>query len=203
MAVEQNGDTYSYQDSAGNTDEARLVLAYPPKKLLTDADGDNARLRVDVGQTGFFDGREFRTFRRIAVASAETLVIKAVVPINVILFDLRLEMLDGWADVETRVGGTEVGSFSETLPIIAKNAMSTAPSYSPVVELTAGGTLTGGTVIDVMAARAATATAQVSSVGMSIADERGIAAGTYYFVVTNPGSGTNNGVFRAWWGERP
>lgn len=37
----------------------RFNSNYPPLKLMTDADGDNARLRVDVGQTGFFDGREF------------------------------------------------------------------------------------------------------------------------------------------------
>lgn len=32
--------------------------------------------------------------------------------------------------------------------------------------------------------------------------ERGIAAGTYYFALNNPGSGTATGVFRAHWEER-
>lgn len=181
----------------------RFNSNYPPKKLLTDADGDNARLRVDVGQTGFFDGREFRTLRRIAIGTSETLVVKVVVPIDVILFDLRLEMVDGWADVETRIGGTEGGTFSETLPIIQRNSMSSAPVYSPVVAITAGGTHTGGTVLDAFAGRAASATAQIASIGNGLTDERGIPAGIYYFVVTNPGSGANAGVFRAWWEERP
>ena len=34
---------------------AERVEAYPPSKLMTDSDGDYARLRVDVGQTGFFE----------------------------------------------------------------------------------------------------------------------------------------------------
>jgi hypothetical protein len=181
----------------------RFNSNYPPLKLMTDADGDNARIRVDVGQTGFFDGREFRTFRRIAIANGGTLVVKAVVPVDVILFDLRLEMVDGWADVETRIGGTEGGTFSETLPIIPRNSMSVAPAYSPVVAITAGGTHTGGTVLDAFAGRAASATAQIASVGNGLTDERGIPAGTYYFVLTNPGSGPNAGIFRAWWEERP
>jgi hypothetical protein len=37
---------------------AERVEAYPPTKLMTDNDGDYARLRVDVWQTGFFAGRE-------------------------------------------------------------------------------------------------------------------------------------------------
>ena len=35
---------------------AERVDAYPPKKLLTDDNGDYARLRVDVGQTGSLRG---------------------------------------------------------------------------------------------------------------------------------------------------
>lgn len=181
----------------------RFNSNYPPLKLLTDSDGDNARLRVDVGQTGFFDGREFRTFRRIAIASSGTLVIKAVVPVDTILFGFRVDMVDGWADVETRVGGSEGGAFSETLPVIGRNTMSSAPIYAAQNALTAGGTHTGGVVLDAFAARSAGATAQASSVGAGLMDERGIPAGTYYFVITNPGSGTNAGIVQAFWEERP
>ena len=39
---------------------AERIEAYPPKVLMTDGNGSYARLRVDVGQTGFFAGREFR-----------------------------------------------------------------------------------------------------------------------------------------------
>ena len=203
MTIIKQGDEYLYTREDGHTDRSGVIVAYPPQLLLTDGGGDNARLRVDVAQTGFFDGREFRTFRRITTASGATRVFKAVVPINVILFDLRIMLTDGWIDLETRIGGTEGGTFAEVLPIIPRNSMTTAPVYSPVVAITTGGTHTGGTVLDVFAVRTANATAQASSVGGGISDERGISAGTYYFVMTNLGSGAASGVFSARWEERP
>lgn len=175
----------------------------PNARHFTDSDGNAARLRVDVGQTGFFDRREFRTFRRIAVASGGTRVVKVVVPVNIILHSLKVDMVDGWVDVETRVGGTEGGTYAESMPILPRNTMDEQPAYSPVVTALTGGTHTGGTVIDVIMARSAGATAQAFSVGSALSDERGIGAGTYYFVITNPGAGANNGTISAWWEERP
>lgn len=121
--------------------------------LRTGRPGEEPRLQVDQGSTGFFAGREFRTFRRINIGAGN----------------------------------------SEVPP----------PLYTPQVTLAAGGTHTGGTVLDVLMARAAGATAQASSVGDALSDERGIAAGTYYFRISNEGSGTATGVFSARWEERP
>lgn len=198
----QENDDLRYTRWNGNTDATEMVVAYPPVKLLTDNDGPYARLRVDVAQTGFFAGREFRTFRRLSIPAAGSLVVRAVVPIDVILFALSLELVDGWVDLETVTGGTPGGVWGETLPIFRRNNMSVTPVVVPQVVLTAGGTHTGGTILDAMAARASGATAQASSVGNGITDERGIAHGTYYFRLTNPGSGTATGVWRAWWEER-
>lgn len=198
----QENDDLRYTRWNGNTDATEMVVAYPPVKLLTDGDGPYARLRVDVAQTGFFAGREFRTFRRLSIPAAGSLVVRAVVPVDVILFSLALEMTDGWVDLETVTGGTPSGVWGETLPIFRRNNMSVAPVVVPQVVLTAGGTHTGGTILDAMAARASGATAQAASVGNGITDERGIAPGTYYFRLTNPGSGTATGVWRAWWEER-
>lgn len=198
----QENDDLRYTRWNGNTDATEMVVAYPPVKLLTDGDGPYARLRVDVAQTGFFAGREFRTFRRLSIPAAGSLVVRAVVPVDVILFSLALEMTDGWVDIETVVGGTPSGVWAETLPIFRRNNMAVAPVVVPQVVLTAGGTHTGGTILDAMAARSSGATAQASSVGNGITDERGIAPGTYYFRLTNPGSGTATGVWRAWWEER-
>ncbi len=203
MTIEQINDQVTYLDHTSETEAAPLVTAYPPLVLMTDGNGPNARLRVDVAQTGFFAGREFRTFRRLSIAAGATLVIRAVVPINVILFGLDVDVTDNWIDVETVTGGTSGGSFAETLPVFNRNNMTGTPAYSAQTVLTAGGTHTGGTVLDVLAARASSATAQASSVGNSMSDERGIAPGTYYFRVTNPGSGTATGVFKARWEERP
>jgi len=202
MAVTPENDDLRYTRWNGHTDATEMVVAYPPQKLLTDGDGDYARLRVDVAQTGFFAGREFRTFRRLSIASGGVLVVKAVVPIDVILFELAIELVDGWIDIETVAGGTPGGTFSETLPIFRRNNMSVAPVVTPQVVLTAGGTHTGGTILDVLAVKAASATAQSSSVGGRTTDERGVAPATYHFRISNPGSGTATGVWRAWWEER-
>lgn len=203
MAIIQTNDVVNYTTPEGWQWYAPMVVSYPPANLMTEGPDGNPRLRVDVAQTGFFAGREFRTFRRVTTGAGATRVIKAVVPVNVILFSLQIELTDGWIDIETRIGGTEVGSFAEVLPVFNRNNMDGTPVYAVQTVLTSGGTHSGGVVLDVLAARAAGATAQASSVGNGITDERGIAPGTYYFVLTNPGSGPASGVFRAWWEERP
>lgn len=46
----------------GNVNQASFVQLNPD--LMTDGGyGESRRVRVDVGQTGFFAGREFRTFK--------------------------------------------------------------------------------------------------------------------------------------------
>lgn len=186
---------------------AEQVLAHPPVDLLTDGgDGPNRRVRVDVGQTGFFAGREFRTFRELNIAASTTLVIKAVVPINVILFGLKASIESGQLRLATVAGGTPGGSFSETLPIFGRNNMSERPEpfYVPQVVLTAGGTHTDGTEIDVLRLKANANTNQASTVGAEGGDERGVAAATYHFRLQNL-SATDAvvGVFSARWEERP
>jgi hypothetical protein len=183
--------------------ELRVVL---PDKLITDGGiaGDNPRVRVDVGQTGFFDGREFRTFKELNIPGSGSYVVKVVAPINVILFGLIADIEAGHLRMETVVGGTEGGSFSETLPIFKRNNMSTAPAYTGQVVLTAGGTHTGGTVIDVLRLKTNNISGQASSVGNVEGDERGVAANTYYFRFTNlSASDVITGTFRARWEERP
>lgn len=185
---------------------AERVIAHPPFDLLTDGgDGPNRRIRVDVGQTGFFAGREFRTFREFSIAAGQTLVVRIVVPINVILAEQGVELDDGSIRVTNASGGTPGGSFSEVLPIIGKNNMSDRPSpfYTSAVVFSAGGTHTGGFVFDVHRIVAATATAQKSSVGRIVGDERGVAAATYYVRYENFGSGTATGTFWYIWEERP
>lgn len=161
------------------------------------------RVRVDVGQTGFFEGREFRTFRDLNMSTGTTLVIKAVVPINIILFGLDINLLEGELRVETVAGGTEGGTFSETLPIFARNTTTERPEplYSPQVVLAAGGTHTGGTILDVLVNKAGANAQQAGSVGVAQNDERGVGAATYYFRLT--ATGTVRGTFKARWEERP
>lgn len=167
---------------------------------------DFARVKVDLAQTGFFRGYEYRSFKELNIAAGAVYNIKAVVPANIILMGLELILDDGWARLATVIGGTEGGSYAEALPIFNRNNMSVGPDreavIAPTVTLLAGGTHTGGTELDVLRVRTANATGGASSVGASSGDERGIAAGTYYFKFSNLGSGTITGTFKARWEER-
>lgn len=173
--------------------------------LVTDAKGPNPRLRVDIGQTGFFAGREFRTFKEFNIAASSTYVVRITVPINVILLTQAIELDSGSVRITNASGGTPGGTFSETLPIIGKNNMTERPTpfYTPQVVFAAGGTHTGGTVFDIHRVVAATATAQQSTVGSTVGDERGVAANTYYIRYENFGSGAATGTFWFIWEERP
>jgi hypothetical protein len=201
MTVLPINDTASFIDVDGKPQGAQFVMAQPPFALLTDNDGagPNARFRVDVGQTGFFAGREFRTFMRLT----GSVVIRAVVPVNVILFGLSCQLSAGEMDIETVVGGTPGGSFSTVLPIFPRNTMSERPTpfYTPAVVLDAGGTHTGGTILDVLHIKVADNSNFASSVGAEGGDERGVGAGTYYFRLV--ATGTTSGVFKTRWEERP
>jgi hypothetical protein len=182
---------------------ATRVDAYPPKKLLTDSNGDYARLRVDVGQTGFFAGREARTFYQFEIASGATQVIKVVAPTDTIvqMFSVELDLAE--IRVELVVGGTEGGTFGTPLPIFKTNTMSTASDYSPQVTMNRGGTHIGGTVVDLLTAISGDNAKK--AVSQSTAEEypQGFAAGTFYIRLINTDGNTAKGIFRARWEERP
>lgn len=173
-----------------------------PHDLYTSTKEGFRRLRVDIAQTSFFEGREFRTFKEWTTATTQTYVIKAIVPLNIVLFSLTSSIEAGTIRIETVVGGTEGGTFSEVLPIFAANTMSTRPSpfYTNQTVLSAGGSLTGGTVIDVLRIKSADNSNFAGSVGVGATDERGVGANTYYFRITLTGA---IGTFKARWEERP
>lgn len=171
------------------------------------------RVRVDPDQTSFWEGREFRTFKELSIAGSAEYVIKAVVPINIILTKLEVAIEAGFLRLGTYVGGTPGGSFSETLPIFGANNMSAGNDhrknlsgavYAVQTALTAGGTHTGGTELDVVRLKAASVSVQTQSVGSAPFDQRGVGANTYYFRLLNLSSmDTITGTFKARWEERP
>lgn len=182
---------------------AERVDAYPPKKLLTDDNGDYARLRVDVGQTGFFAGREARTFYQFEIASGATQVIKVVSQTDTIvqMFSVELDLAE--IKLELVVGGTEGGTFDTPLPIFKTNTMSTASDYTPTVTMNRGGTHTGGTVVDLLTAISGDNVNKSVSQSASENLPQGFSAGTFYIRLTNTDGNTAQGIFRARWEERP
>lgn len=182
---------------------AERVEAYPPVKFVTDDDGNYARLRVDVGQTGFFAGREARTFYEFSIASGATQVIKVVSVTDTILQSFSVELDLAEIRVELVVGGTEGGTFDTALPILKTNTMSTASDYNPQVTMNRGGTHTGGIMVDVLTAiSGANANKSVSQTATEDLP-LGFAAGTFYIRLINTDGNTATGIFRARWEERP
>lgn len=182
---------------------AERVEAYPPKVLMTDNNGQYARLRVDVGQTGFFAGREFRVLKELSIESGATQVLKIVSPINSILYAFGVELTLSQLRVELVVGGTESGTFNSVITPLKTNQMTTASNYASQVTFATGGSHTGGTVID---AFDIVSGSNVNKAIVQQVDENqplGFSAGTYYIRMHNTDGATANGFLKLRYEERP
>ncbi len=175
--------------------------------LAGGADGFR-RLRVDPAQTGFFEGREFRTFYEFSIPGGASVTLKFSCPVDFILFAQRLAVDAGAIRLSAITGATESAPFNTAMPVIGKNRMASRRQYSSgyyaaQATIANGGTITGGTVVEVVRVVAAGATAQQSTVGGQTSDERGLPAGTYYLKLENISNGTTTGVYSLFWEERP
>lgn len=179
--------------------------------MVTSDRAKYRRYRVDVAQTGFFEGREFRTFKELNIPQGQTLVMRINVTVNTILQSVGITLDAGSVKLRTVSGGTPVGSFASNLPIIPKNTMTGTefpapplPLYVAQNTINYGATgLNGGVDIDVIRLVVANASGQASSVGSAQDDSRGVGPGTYYWVFENFGNGAATGVFSSFFEERP
>lgn len=172
-------------------------------KLITSE--TKPRLRVDVAETSFFEGREFRTFLELNIAAGATQVVRFTATKDFILHEQTLSIESGSLRMAAIAGnGTPGGTFNVALPIIGKNRMTERPLpyYEATTTIATGGTHTGGTEVEVVRLSTSNATAQQSSVGATVASERGLPAGTYYIRLANVGSGAVVGVYSLFWEER-
>ena len=181
------------------------TLIEPSPDLMTDGGyGDYRRLRVDVGQTGFFAGREFRTIYEFSIATGATQVIKVVAPCDTIVQMFSAELQTAALRVELLFGGTESGTFATALSIFKTNTMSSSSNYVRQVTMMAGGTHTGGTLVDLLVLKSGDGTSASKDVVTSANESLpvGFPAGTYYIRLVNTDGATATGVFRARWEER-
>lgn len=190
-------DLYKLLVDRGDGTHAERVEAYPPVKLMTDSDGAYSRLRVDVGQTNFWSGKQFRTFQKLELASAASATIRATVGVNIVLYETSFTTENSSIEVQLRAGGTATGPWT-AMPVIRKNTMTTAPVVVSQVTMDYDGSHTGGTTIDLIRIVAGN---KQSSVG-GTDSERGVGPGTYYYVITNTGNQTATVVFSGFWEER-
>lgn len=181
---------------------AERVEAYPPKVLMTDNDGPNARLKVDVSNTSLLSGYEFRTFQEFTIASGATATIRATVGVDIILFDTNIQISEGIIRMDLHAGGSAAGPWTD-MPVIRKNTMSSAPVIVSQVALAYDGSYTGGVMIDRTRVSSSTPGNIGMSVGASQGSERGVGPGTYYYTLTNEGNQTTKVIFKGYWEERP
>lgn len=144
------------------------------------------RLQVDVGQTGFFAGREFRIFKEYTVG-ATPLVFRVIVPSTlrgIILQSLRVSCYQGGIIMRTYRDGTPGGSWTPEV-IWPNNGIPDVPGYVGQVTIQSGGTLTGSSGASDALAAFANETGKSATTSMTIAEgERGLPAGTYYLEVS-------------------
>lgn len=181
----------------GDGTHAERVEAYPPVKLMTDGDGNYSRLRVDVGQTNFWSGKQFRTFQKVTIPSPGAVTIRATVGVNIVLYETSFHTENSSIEVELKVGGTSDGPWT-AMPVLRKNTMTTAQVVTSQVTMDYDGAHTGGTTIDLFRITAGNKESNLSGDD----HERGVAPGTYYYVITNTGNQTATVVFFGFWEER-
>lgn len=185
----------------GDETYAERVEAYPPKVLMTDDDGPYARVRVDVGQTGFFAGREFMAFHEYSIIAGTSIAIRAIAGVDVFLEQFTLDNWTGDVRLELRTGSTVISPFINDIPVIRTNQTTGVDlTYTTQVNMDNGGVVTGGTVLDVFQLNSGNKNDAVSGGSQ---DPIGMPAGTYYIVISNIGNQTAKGAFKARWEERP
>lgn len=186
-----------------------------PLDLYTSTTEGFRRLRVDPGQTGFFSGREFRSFYEFNIPAGNVQTFKFNSPIDFILWEQNLELDAGSVRLEVFTGTvSEIATFNVALPKIGKNRMLSRqqPYYTSVVTATTHSTpvalgnsinISAATQTDKLRLVAANATAQQQSVSGGAQSERGIPPGSYYIRLHNFGSGAATGAYSVIWEERP
>ena len=173
-----------------------------PKDFYTETLESYRRIRVDVGQTSFFLGKQFRTYSDFSLGALETRYFRFTSLVDFVLFDQNITVSDGAVRLSVWTGATPAGSWTN-IPVIGKNRMSSIPQppYATQVTFQTGGTFTGGTEVEAIRVVSATATAQRSTVGASAGDERGLPATTFYIKIEAT-AGTPVCVYSLFWEER-
>ena len=173
----------------------------PLSGFFEQAQGLHGRIFVDAGNVSPNDNRHYFFFHEYSVPALSTEVVKVVITGDTVMESFIIKIMSGTARVEIVSGGTEGGTFAQTVPILPVNGMSTAPVRASTTTITSGGTLTGGTTLDLFLVNTGDNVNQ--SVGISVGEnfQIGFPAGTYYIRVTNTGNSTSSGLIKALWHE--
>lgn len=190
---------------------AERVLAHPPFDLLTDGgDGPNRRLRVDVGQTGFWGGREFRISYEFTI-TASPIWFKVSCPVSFILQSQNISCDQGGIRFAAYRAnqGTASGTFDTPVTIWKNNGISGTPTYSNQMTINSGGEFTptlgqmpSETIRTLSSTNAGSSRDTISG---SAHGERGLPLGDYYLKFERLDGTVVDalGVYTLIWEERP
>lgn len=162
------------------------------------------RATVENMSLGFRLGRQYRTFFEFELASGSSAVIKVVCSKDFLLQSQNFFVNSGSIRFSAVVGATESGSFSSILPIVGKNR---APSYlvgnvyTSGMVLSSGGSITGGTEVEVMRFASQGTTTHQSTVNGPMDNPRALPSGTYYLKLSNTDNSNSIGVYTIEWEE--
>lgn len=177
------------------------ILSSTPRELITGTGvSPKPRLRVDPGQTAFFEGRQFRTFHEFSIATGQSLFGRFITVTDVIVAKREIVVVQGNMRFALSTGGTPSGTWT-LKTVFPVNTMSERPTPLYVAQSSAafGGELTGQTELDLVVLE--TGTSQAVSVG-NVAEEVGLGAGTYYVEMRNTGAQALRGLYTVLWEER-
>lgn len=163
--------------------------------------GLNGRMFVDCGGLSPTSNRQYFMFHEFSLAAAAVEIVKVVVVGDTIMNAFSVKVMSGKARIEIVSGGTEGGTFNQSIPKIPVNGMSTAVPRASTSTFTSGGTLTGGTVNDLFLVNTGDNTNQSSGITSGEDFAIGYPAGTYYIRITNTDNSTSAGLVKALWTE--
>jgi hypothetical protein len=183
-------------------------------RMATSSNPDFARLSVDVGQTGFFEGREFRWVRKLSLSSGVTQWFKFNCPVPFILYEQAIKATQGHFEFYAY----RAADVSVTTPFEGDALPSFGKNSSPEREVVEGGgfyvqqsTIRGGGALTLVNAdnyadfdevKTSGNANQSTSVGGSENSQRYLPAGDYYLGFV-PVGGAAIGSWRLVIGERP
>lgn len=181
-----------------------------PHDIMTSKKEGFRRVQVDVAQTGFFEGREFRLARKINAA----ITYKFVSTVDFILYEQYFSVttgayeFDAWR--ESNVNESTPFTNNITPYVINKNLSGEYRDYSgdryqSNVSIYTGGSITtidADAYVDYIEMRTSGSTAQRSSINSSDNTQRYLPAGTYYLRFTTLDTPIK-GMYQIGWEERP
>lgn len=181
------------------------------EEIFAGSEG-NRRLRVDTGEAGFFEGRQFGFAHEFELNHAgnneEDLFIRITTPTNLILRRSEIVLVDGGVRYDILLAGTPSGTYDTPIDVFPLNTQTDVEPYSPTVTVATGDTAshTATSVRPLAMVRAAGGNQNKQNVLGTDASERGFAPNTYYVRISkSPAAVADNsiGVLFLEWEERP